>query len=301
MILRTLALMTLSCAFTVASAEPNLDTLSIPALPFFGQSPPDTVPALFAPGMISDAGYRLHGTPSFSPNGDEVFWPVVPPKLMHSVLTGSGWSSPEEVTFGVRGIGSPSFTLDGKRLYFQGIHSDGFGSVDLWYVEKTDTGWSSPHNAGSPPNSESLETQPSLSLAGDLIYTGKLDGSGMDRGIYYCRHAEGKYDDAVLLDSTVNSSAIDYTPFLSRDGTYLLFSSSRPGVNESDLKLYISFRDSEGAWSEPKDLSQALHIEGSARFPQTTCDSKFLFFLSDGRVYWVSTANLKRMRMDSRN
>ncbi len=40
---------------------------------YFGQTPPGDTPVVFARGIISD-NYQQHGAPSFSPDGNIVFW-----------------------------------------------------------------------------------------------------------------------------------------------------------------------------------------------------------------------------------
>lgn len=263
--------------------------------PYLGQTPPTTSPTIFAPGIISDAGYRLHGVPAFSPGGDEVFWPVIPPALMHMVLTDSGWTKPEVYPLDVRGVGSPVFSRDGERLYFQGLREDGYGSIDIWYLQRGDGGWSEPLNLGSPPNTAAMESQPSFADDGDLYYTGTLDSVGMNRGVYVSRFVEGEYTEAELLSVTINTDAIDYTPFISADGQYLLFASSRPSAEESELKLYVSFTK-DGHWGAPKNLSAALGLTASARFPALSADGKSLFYLSDGSVWWVSADIIRQMQ-----
>lgn len=286
--------LTLMTGFTMTSY--GTAETAIPSQSFLGQPLPTDTPAIFAPGIISDAGYRLHGVPAFSPTGDEVFWPVIPPALMHMVLTDSGWTKPEAYPLAVRGVGSPVFSRDGECLYFQGVREDGYGSLDIWYLQKGDGGWSEPLNFGSPPNTAAMESQPSFTSNGDMYYTGTLDSAGMNRGIYVSRVVEGEYTDAVLLHEAINTPGIDYTPFVSPGGRYLLFASSRPTAEESDLKLYVSFATDDGRWGPAQNLSTALGLTASARFPALTLDGKWLFFLSEGSVYWIAAAAVEGLR-----
>lgn len=263
---------------------------------YLGQAPPGETPEVFAPGIISDAGYRLHGAPAFSPDGKRVYWPVIPPALMYAELTDSGWSTPAQADLPGRGIGSPVFSGDGTRLYYQAVLPEGYGSLDLWYVETAGDTVFPAVNLGTPPNSEGLESQPSFTRSGELYFTGTLDGAGMNRGIYVSRHEDDRYLAPQLLNSFINSDGIDYTPFVAPDGSFLLFSSSRPTAEESDLKLYVSFPDSDGNWQEPKNLSAALNWGQPARFPGLSPDGRYLFFLSGGKVYWVLADVIRKLR-----
>jgi hypothetical protein len=263
---------------------------------YFGQEPPSDTAEVFAPGIISDAGYRLHGVPAFSPDGARAYWPVIPPALICTELTDSGWSTPAPADLPGRGVGSPVFSYDGARLYYQALLPEGRGSLDLWYVDLTGDTTHAPVNLGSPPNSESLESQPSFTTTGDLYFSGSLDSVGMNRGIYVSRREGGALTTPKLLNSHINTRGIDYTPFVSPNGDYLLFSSSRPTSEESDLKLYVSFVDADGDWQKPRNLSAALGWTDPARFPALTPDGRYLFFLSRGRIYWVSAEVIERLR-----
>jgi len=44
--------------------------------PYLGQKPPGLEPEIFAPGIISTELIE-HGTVTFSPNGNEVFWAAI--------------------------------------------------------------------------------------------------------------------------------------------------------------------------------------------------------------------------------
>jgi hypothetical protein len=287
----TIALMAGYCLDAFGQDKPSL-----PSESYLGQAPATTKPEIFAPDIISDAGYRLHGAPAFSPAGDEVFWPVIPPAIMHMARTDSGWAEPREYPVNMRGLGSPVFSRDGSRLYFQGAGADGYGSIDIWYLERRDNGWSDPLNLGSLPNTAAMESQPSFTNTGDLYYTGSLDSVGMNRGIYVSRFVDSAYTKAELLGGAINTPSIDYTPFVAADGRYLLFASSRPTIEESELKLYVSFSTGNGGWSAPKNLSAALGLTASARFPAVSPDGDWLFFLSEGRVYWVSAEVIDRLQ-----
>lgn len=50
-------------AISLSAAQPeNTGKTEFPVMegPYLGQKPPGIVPEIFAPGIISDAGYRLH-------------------------------------------------------------------------------------------------------------------------------------------------------------------------------------------------------------------------------------------------
>ena len=254
-------------------------------------------PEIFADGVISNAGYRLHGFPTFSPDGSEVFWSVVPPQILSARLTDSGWTSAEPPSYLAGKFMAPFVSPDGHRIYFQAALPGGGGSVDIWYVEREGGGPNEFKNPGQPPNSGKMESQPSLARNDNLYFTGTLEGTAFNRGIFVSRFIDGRYAEPELLPDNINTTAIDYTPFIAPDESFLLFASSRPGTEEKDIRLYVSFRDSDGNWGDPVNLSEKLGLEQSARFPSLTPDGRYLIYLSgDGNFYRVSSEIIERSR-----
>ena len=49
---------------------------------YLGQKPPGLKPEVFAPGIISGK-YSFHGFLTFSPDGKEIYWPVILPQIMY--------------------------------------------------------------------------------------------------------------------------------------------------------------------------------------------------------------------------
>lgn len=262
---------------------------------YFGQRPPGREPEVFAPGIVSDAGYRLHGFPTFSPDLTEVVWPVIPPALMHSRLGDDGWSGPAALELPARGVQAAFFSPDGSRLWFQGVHESGHGSLDIMYVEWEEVRPGTLHIPEPPLNSAELQSQPTLSDDGTICFAGFLAGVGFERGIYLCRETVEGHSEPELVGSDVNTEFIDAYPFLTRSGDCLLFASSRPSLEEH-LRLMAAFTDSSGAWSESVNVSDALGLAESARFPAVSPDGRYLFFLSEGLIYWVDFGVVERLR-----
>ena len=261
---------------------------------YLGQEPPGLTPERFAPEIISDP-YRNHGFPTFSPDGKEILWPILPPKIMYIKYENGIWTAPEVAAFSERNAQSPFYHCDGKSLFYQVSHEGGYGSLDIWYVTKSDTGWSRPFNVGPPVNTMRLESQPSLTESGTLYYSGTLEGSGFDRGIYRSRWTDGKYEQPELLPKPINTEYIDTYPFIAKDESYLLFCSSRPSVKEEHFRIYITFRDKDDSWSEPINLSEKLGIEQS-RYPSVSPNGRFLFYQSDDDIYWVDSQILSTLK-----
>lgn len=283
------------CGVSVpAAAEVSREEAPRPS-PYLGQDLPGEVPEVFAPGVVSGAGPRLHGPVVVSPDGSEICWSVAPPAVMHVSLIGEVWSEPAAMPLDGRAVQAPAYSADGTRLYYQCVRDDGEGSVDIWWLEREGGGWGEPVNAGSGVNSPVLESQPSVAVDGTLYFTGTLEGSGLDRGIYVSRIVDGVYAASELLGGGINTQYIDYCPWIAPDESYLLFASSRPALAET-LHLYVSFRNADGSWSEPVNIHEAIGFEGEARFPSVSPDGRILFFVSGEDAYWVEMAEVMRLR-----
>jgi hypothetical protein len=265
------------------------DDSTSPEVAYLGQQPPGRSPEVFGRGVISEAGYLLHGPVVFSPDMRDVYWAVIPPAIMWSSFVEEGWSEPQPLQLKGRGVQSPAVSADGARLYYQAVGEKSNGNLEIWWVDRTPEGWGEPVNAGPLVNSDRLQSQPCLAADGTLYYTGTLQGVEFERGIYRSRLIEGEYGSPELLSGGINSEHINYCPWVARDESYLLFASSRPRAEEP-LYLHVSFRLGDGSWSEPQGIHEALGFEAEARFPSVSPDGRYLFFISGDAAYWVDIA-----------
>jgi hypothetical protein len=211
------------------------------------------------------------------------------------------WTPPQCAPFsGEYSDLAPFLTVDGKRLYFASNRPGGFGKGDIWYVERTDTGWSAAVNIGSPPNSPETETQPTLTADGTLYFVCSMDSVKWNRGIYRSRMIDGKYAEPEALASSINTEHADIYPFIAPDESYLLFGSGRPGHFSTETDLYISFRSDDGSWIEPVNMGQAINNGSSVSFGCTTSDGKYIFFnrFNEGTdvFYWIDSKIIDRYR-----
>jgi len=78
----------------------------------------------------------------------EACWSVIPPAVMSMSLVDSTWSDAAPMPLEGRGVHAPAFLADGTRLYYQCAMAGGFGSLDIWWKDRTIEGWSAPANIG---------------------------------------------------------------------------------------------------------------------------------------------------------
>jgi Tol biopolymer transport system component len=109
------------------------------------------------------------------------------------------------------------------------------------------------------------------------------------------------------LGSMVNSSGMDISPCIAHDGSYLIFSSVRPGAF-SIQDLYICFKKGDTGWTDPVNMEitgAGINIDGYNQVcPSLSPDGKFLFFGNHAQsgdtrdIYWVSTKVIEDIKKE---
>lgn len=273
---------------------------------YLGQTPPGDVPVMFASGIISVDSTVEHGYPSFSPDGNMVFWQS---NLRHKeketeiVLqvmrrVNGQWTEPEISPYG----GMPAFSPDGNKLYF--ISSETETVKGLYFIEKQGENWSAPKSLNLISRFPELKYMyaPSVTSNGTLYFFGHAEGLGSrnDFGIYRSELINGVYAKPELLPISINTTegVINWMPFIAPDESYLLFSSDRKAGGQG---LFISFRKSDGTWTEAHSLGDVINTKKGERFPYVSPDGKYLFFTrwhgpDNEDIMWVSAGIIENIK-----
>ncbi|MCP4896619.1 MAG: hypothetical protein GY906_06540 [bacterium] len=263
---------------------------------YLGQRPPGTEPEIFAPGVVSTKDYE-HSPAVFSPDLKTVYWTLEKQDptqgiIMSSAFRDGAWTEPVATSFGAEFTNdTPYITADGKTMFFCSKRPREGKELGwhLWTTTREGDDWSEP---------QPLEFQEDLPFSGYLTIADDgvvvFSGRGLDeddaRDVFTARFEDGRCTKPVRLP-VVNSEYIDGYPNISRDGSFLIFESNRPG-GLGGLDLYSSTRNEDGSWTEPRNLGSPLNSPGDDRYGQLSPDGKYLFFGSDRGgnmdVYWVS-------------
>ncbi len=297
-------------AAAAALKEKGADTsaLKFPELKgdYLGQAPPAGQPELFGLGIISSI-WGLHTPAVFSPDGNEVLWaPMidVPGELyskggllMMKRVDGR-WTPPAYMPFSGPDLGDdvPFFTPDGKRLYFISTRplpgENGKQKERIWSVDRVPGGWGEPRMLDAIVNDHSLHWSFSLDKDGNLYFGGDGADSLGKQDVFVARFVNGKYEKPVSLGAPVCSAEPEFAPFVSWDGSSLLYTRG--------TDLVISFKGADGAWSAPIDMGPGINSEEFDLCPVVTPDGKYIFFLSqrggESHTYWVKADIIDRLR-----
>jgi Tol biopolymer transport system component len=254
---------------------------------YLGQKPPSVTPEVFAPGIIS-FGFHENGI-VFSADGKEAFYSVSDSKYSSKTFVylkqnEENWLTPEIAPFaGDFYSHSLFYSPDGTKIFFSSTRpltsgSDPKKDLDVWVVEKEQDVWGAPVHLEGPLNTERSEQITSIAANGTIYLRTDYEGRGK-WGIYVSRLERGVYSAAEKLDEAINAGYNEGNPCVSPDESFLIFKSGRPG-GYGNTDLYVSFRQNDGSWGQPKNLGAKINSPENELEPRLSPDGKYLFFTS---------------------
>ena len=278
---------------------------------YFGQRPPELIPVVFAPGIASDSTWAEHCQVAVSPKGDEIFWSAWTAdyktedgsknteQIFYSKLENGIWTKPKLAEFtegNPHGLnGGPSFSPNGKKLFFYQVRSPWVSSPKrCYYVEKKNGKWGNQLiDVGQPYSSESYNYSP--------VFTQKGHAYKYTRGkILQFSYENEKF---TFLDTIVIHK--DFRPawniYVSPMEDYVIFASKHEN-GFGDIDLYISFKTKKDKWGIPINMGAEINTELRERFPMISPDGKYLFFMRHTETqdfFWVSTEIIEDLKSQS--
>ena len=207
----------------VLSARDSVLGIQAHSGPYLGQKIPSLKPELFSPDVVS-VKQGVHGNIVFSHDLSEAAWSPnyhVDDKsvLFLTQYKNGHWTAPE--SFYPRGEayshGEPFYSCDGNKLYFLSGEQDvprGEENETIWLVEKTNGGWSEPRALSTVLDAFRMHWQFSFDTENNL-YFGGVSSSDESGEIYYSDYENGRYGVPVRLPAAVNTSAPEFSPFIS--------------------------------------------------------------------------------------
>jgi hypothetical protein len=242
---------------------------------------------VFAPSFVST--HLAERDAALSPNRKEFYYTIssyTRPTIAFIKWMDSGWCLPKVASFsGVYSDLEPHFSPDGNRLYFvsnRPLEQGGeLKDFDIWYVERTENGWSEPINLGEPVNTPANEFYPSIAKSGTLYWCAtRSDGIGGE-DIFYSKLVNGQYQAVQALSDSINTESDEYNAFVDPHERYVIFTSHGWGAGQGRGDLWISYRKPDETWTRPVNMGEAVNTPFMEYCPFVSHDGKHLFFTSD--------------------
>lgn len=273
--------------------------------PYLGQKPPGIIPEIFAENITS-AEYDNGGF-AFSPNGDEVIFFSIDKKgkylLHYSKLSNGCWIKPEKIFLSNSGnYIHPFFSTDGKKIFFgsdKRIKPDEkVPYYNIWVSEKLNDKWDEPTPLATTINT-GYENCGSFSHDNKLFFRRVSPNTRGD--IFLSDYMDGEFTNPVKLSGEINTVYDESHPAVSSDGSYIIFSSKRPGgFNRGKDELWISFKKENREWSEAVNMGKEINNGSNSSCATISPDGKYIFFIrienGVGVSYWVSTKIIEELR-----
>ena len=147
--------------------------------------------------------------------------------------TSRGWTEPDRLSSPVNSMDLetfPSLTENGT-LYFFSNRESGFGGHDIYRAPLINGEHPTVENLGIPINTEGDELDPFIAPDESyLIFCSRaLEGfGGFDLHIVF-KKSDGTWTNPVNMGEGINTSAFDWVPYVTPDGKYFFFNSTRSG------------------------------------------------------------------------
>src|SRR5262249_51139967 len=135
---------------------------------------------------------------------------------------------------------------------------------DLWYVERTASGWSEPKRLPAPVNGPSQEIGVSVTATGVLYFASDRPGGKGEFDLYRAVPTASGYSEPENLGAGVKSEGSELYPAIDPQEKVLVFAATgRPdeviGIHREYAHgdLYVSRRG--GSWSEARNAGKPIN------------------------------------------
>ncbi|WP_245328212.1 OmpA family protein [Hymenobacter aquaticus] len=191
------------------------------------------------------------------------------------------WEKPRSLSGALNGKGHDAsiqvFDNDTKMLMYR---QDENG--DIFYSEKTGGDWTEPKKLNNNINSKAFESDAYITPDGLTIYfsTSKFsDQNTLD--IYYAtRTAGGDWGTPKSLGNVINTPFDDDSPYLSKDGKTLYFS-SRGHNTMGGYDIFKSEYDSVGrTWGRPENMGYPVNTPDDDTYYRLSPDGSYAYLSS---------------------
>jgi tetratricopeptide (TPR) repeat protein len=171
-----------------------------------------------------------------------------------------------------------SLSSDGQTLIL--YRNEGAGSLFISQLENDM--WATPQKLPKPINTAYEESHASLSLDGNsIVFTSSRPGGYGQKDIYMCHKLpDGSWGKEILLDTTINTTLNEESPFLSFDGQTLYFA-SEGHTSMGGYDIFKSEINEAGNWGQAVNIGHPINTVGDDLFYIPTLDRQRVYFASE--------------------
>lgn len=188
---------------------------------------------------------------------------------------------------------SPMLSPDGQTLYFtRAGHPANIGGVldkgDIWFSTKSGSNWSQPVHAGGDINHPGLNGLVGFSADGQRMYLLNFfdpEGRGISKlknGISVSTLSNGEWGQPTKLGiKFFSNESAHISATISKDEKALIMS-IQSYETEGNEDFYVSVKEENGEWSQPKNIGNVINTYAQEWAPFLSDDMKSLYFTSNG-------------------
>ena len=265
------------------------------------------VPSTLLGGGINTSGNE--GAPALSADGDILFFVACSENpdgsytggrkgygdcdIFYSLKVGEGWTKPYNIGSAINTSSwetQPSFSSDGKTLYFVSNRPGGFGSADIWYSTlQPDGSWGRAVNIGNKINTPGKEESVFIHPDGKTLYFGSNGHVGMGGlDLYVSRmNDKGEWGEPVNLGYPINTCGDENSILIGPTGDLAYIASDRAGgfggLDLYQFELYEAARPGKITYVKGKVYDAKTKVPLGAHFE--------LIDLASGKSVIESDAN----------
>jgi len=202
---------------------------------------------------------------------------------------------------------APIISPDGKTLFVGRIyHPKNVGDgedCDIWYAElQSDSTWGKLKNIGYPLNNAGVNVVITSTPDGNaLLLEGLYNSDGSHKSeqgisITYKTETGWSVPEEIKVKNFINYNIYE-TYCLSNDRSVLLLAIQTDDTY-GDMDLYVSFKQNDGSFSEPKNMGPVLNTFAGDGTPFLAQDNTTLYFSSYGQTGYGSADIFMTKRLD---
>ena len=196
--------------------------------------------------------------------------------IFYSQKVGNNWARPYNIGPTVNSKyweTQPSFSSDGKTLYFVSNRPGGVGGADIWYSTLKDDGsWGTPVNIGKNINTPGKEESVFIHPDGKTLYFSSDGHPGMGKlDIFVVRKNDaGEWGTPVNLGYPINTYGDENSLLVNGAGNLAYFASSRAGgfggLDLYQFELYDAIRPDKITYMKGKVYDARTKLPLGAHF-----------------------------------